>query len=277
MVVGRGILVSLRDNLIGLVTQLGVIVIRFVPRFLWLRIRDASAIVARMDYAKAPITISVDSWVENKVRLYSCAKEPSTIEWIEAQFKPGDVFYDIGANIGAYSLVAFGFLAGNTNVYSFEPGFATFPQLAKNIYLNNASHSITPFQIALSDRTGIINFHYQNLLSGGALHALGEPLDYQGTPFTPVFTLPTLSYRLDDFIEKFNLPLPNHIKIDVDGTEYNILQGASKVLCSPQLRTVLLETDPNNANARSVTQLLEQNGLLLRRLVDGNSLYFRNA
>lgn len=273
---GRGILVSLRDNLIGFVTHVSVILTRLLPRFLWLRIREASAIVARMDYARAPISISVDSWVENKVRLYSCAKEPGTIEWIEAQFKPGDVFYDIGANIGAYSLVAFGFLEGNTKIYSFEPGFVTFPQLAKNIYLNNASHSITPFQIALSDRNGIIDFHYQNFLSGGALHALGEPLDYQGAPFTPVFTLPTLSYRLDDFIEKFNLPLPNHIKIDVDGTECDILQGATNVLRSLQLRTVLLERDPDDIQAEHITQMLERYGLRLYRFVGENTLYSRD-
>jgi len=102
-----------------LVVPVCVRVIRLLPTRLRLAIREGTAVVRRMDYERCPIYMYVDSWFENEVRLHSCKKEPGTIDWIESWFKPGDVFYDIGANIGAYSLVAFRFLSGKTKIYAF--------------------------------------------------------------------------------------------------------------------------------------------------------------
>src|SRR3989304_6219043 len=182
----------LRQGVVRRVVKLGVGVTRLLPTGLWLRIREEAALVRRMDYRRSPIYMCVDSWIENDVRLHSCGKEPGTVKWIEGCFKPGDVFYDIGANVGAYSLVAFRFLSGNTKIYGFEPGFVTFPQLCRNIYLNGAAEAMVPLQVAISDQTSITGFHYQNLLSGGALHALRAPVDQYGKGFHPGFTLATL-------------------------------------------------------------------------------------
>src|SRR5688572_14716010 len=59
----------------------------------------------RLDYDRADIYLRVTSKVEG-FRIHACAKEPFTIEWIHGQLRAGDVLYDIGANVGAYSLVA---------------------------------------------------------------------------------------------------------------------------------------------------------------------------
>lgn len=48
---------------------------------------------------------------------------------------------------------------------------------------------------------------------------------------------------LDEMIRQFNLPKPNYVKLDVDGAELNVLRGAAKTLCSPELRSVLIEID----------------------------------
>ena len=219
--------------------------------------------------------MGVDSWIENDYRLHSCKKEPGTVEWIEGWFRPGDVFYDIGANVGAYSLVAFRLLSGKTKIYAFEPGFVTFPQLCRNIHLNGAGETIVPLPVALSDQTSMAAFHYQNLVTGGALHALGAPIDQHGKQFQPVFTLPTLSYRLDDFVRQFGLPMPNHIKIDVDGTEYQILKGSEEILSRPELHSILLEANEEHEGADKIVTLLERNGLVLHSRRNENSLYCR--
>jgi FkbM family methyltransferase len=228
-----------------------------------------------MDYERAPIYLNVDSWIEHDFRLHSCQKELDTVEWIESWFKPGDVFYDIGANVGAYSLVAFRFLKGRVKIYAFEPGFVTFPQLCRNIHLNNAAGGITPFQVALFDQTGLAAFHYQNLTTGGALHSLGAPIDQHGQEFQSVFTLLTLSYRLDEFVQQFGLPFPNHIKIDVDGNELQILKGAGDVLRHPELRCILLEVNEEHEGSDDMVRLLEANGFVLHRRANANSLYCR--
>lgn len=263
------------EELGSVVVRMGVGITHLLPARLWLRIREEAAMVRRMDYERHPIYMCVDSWIENDYRLHSCKKEPGTVTWIESWFKPDDVFYDIGANVGAYSLVAFRFLGGQTTIYAFESGFVTFPQLCRNIYLNGAGEVIVPLQVALSDQTSITAFHYQNLVPGGALHALGYPIDHQGKQFQPVFTLPTLSYRLDDFVRQFGLPLPNHIKIDVDGTEYQILKGSEEILARPGLRSILLEFNEEHEGSDKIEQLLEEYGLALHGRRRENHLFLR--
>ena len=268
--------VGFKQRILEILARMCVFVTGFLPLQLWLLIRERTVMVRRMDYARHPILMCVDSWIENDYRLHSCKKEPETVEWIEKWFKPGDVFYDIGANVGAYSLVAFKALLGNIVIYSFEPGFTNFPQLCRNIHLNDANQAIFPFPVALSDRTSITNFHYQNLTPGGALHALGAPTDQNGKQFHPVCTLPALSYSLDHFVCQFELPFPNHIKIDVDGIECQILKGAQETLCRPELRSILVEdVNQEQQGTDEIAKLLMNSGLVLHRRQGFNSLYFR--
>ena len=264
-----------RERFLRGVVKCGVGITRLLPMGLWLRIREEASVVRQLDYTRRPIYICVDSWIENDVRLYPCSKEPYTVEWIEGWFKPGDVFYDIGANIGAYSLIVFKFLGGQTKIYAFEPGFVAFPQLCRNIYLNGGGKSIVPLQIALAHETSIAKFNYQNLVSGGALHSLGAAVDYLGRDFEPVLSLDALSYRLDDFVEQFGLQTPNHIKVDVDGTEYQVLQGSEKILGRPKLRSVLVEVHQERGIGGDIARLLEKNGFVLQGRRDENSLFCR--
>jgi FkbM family methyltransferase len=266
--------INIKQTVVRALVRAGVWVVHLLPTKLWIRIREESAIVRPMDY-KLPIHICVDSWIENEVRLRSCEKEPGTVEWIEKWFRPGDVFYDIGANVGPYSLVAFRFVGGSIKIYAFEPGFMSFPQLCRNVYLNKGNEAIIPLQVALSDRTSLTAFHYQNLSFGGALHALGDPIDHRGNQFHPVFTIPTLTYRLDDFVRKFGLLLPNHIKIDVDGNELQILRGAGDILRRQELRSILLEVNEERKDAGDMVKLLEASGFVLHSQRYENCLYYR--
>lgn len=247
-----------------------------LPTRIWLRIQDRTRIIKKMDYNRRPIYLHVDSWIENEVRLKETQKEPGTVAWIENWFQKGDVFYDIGANVGSYSLIAHQFLDGNMRGYAFEPGFLTFSQLCRNLAINQVNGQISPLQIALSDVTNIIPFHYKNLETGGALHALGDPIDQFGKSFKPVFTLPTLSFRLDDLVAQFSLPTPTHIKIDVDGVELAILQGAESVLSASSLRTILLEVDETSETGRAIDGFLVRCGFVRHSQFDSNSLYQKN-
>ena len=235
---------------------------RFPDRVL-LGIRSGTKIVRKMDFPEHDILLNIDSEIEYGIRLHSCAKEPETVEWIRAFFKEGDVFYDIGANIGAYSLVASKLFKGNIRVYAFEPAYMNFGQLCTNIALNHCQDSITPFQIALSDRTNIDILNYSSMASGGALHSVGEPVDFKGDTFLPALRQPVLSFRMDDLINQFCLPLPTHIKIDVDGTEFKILAGATETLTSPRLNTVIMEINGNSQEASKIVELFKQKGLQL--------------
>ena len=238
-----------------------VFLVKRLPDRVLLLIKANSERVKKMDYNRHDIFLNIDSEIENGVRLRSCSKEPETIEWIETFFKPGDVFFDIGANVGAYSLVAAKFCRGRLKVYAFEPGFITFPQLCKNVVTNGCQESIVPLQIALSNRTGIEVFNYHNLIPGGAIHALGEPIDYKGDTFEPVLRQPVISYRIDDLIEQFQVPVPNHIKLDVDGIEFDVLRGAEKALGNPALTSVIMELEEDTKDANEIMGYLAGKGL----------------
>lgn len=106
--------------------------------------------------------------------------------------------------------------------------------------------------------------NYDNLIPGGALHALGEPIDYKGDVFAPVLKQHVLAYRMDDLIEQFDMPIPNHIKLDVDGTELKVLIGAQATLQNEEVKSVLLELEEGSEKESGIINFLAEKGLELR-------------
>lgn len=211
-----------------------------------------------LDYDRRPVLIGVSSAMEYHTRLHSCQKEPETIRWIEESLSPGDVLYDIGANVGTYALVADAFWGDQIRIVAVEPSPVNFTRLVRNLALNRCEGRVTALSVALADRTGILPLHCENLTAGGSLHALGEARNHRGEPFTPVATFPTISYELDALIERFGLPEPTHLKLDVDGTELAILQGGRRTL--RRIRSVLVEMDDHRGDDSAIQAILEENG-----------------
>lgn len=230
--------------------------------------------VARLDYPGHDLYIHVTSNADID-RANSCRKEPGTVQWIEQDVS--GVFFDIGANVGAYSLVAwarFRERAGSSGsprrikVYAFEPGFSTFPQLCRNILLNGCGDAIVPLNLALSDKSELREFRYARLESGAASH-LGLSRDgghaQENSPDV-AFTQPMWVHSLDDAIIKFRLPQPNHVKIDVDGHELAILRGAEATLKSVELRSLQVEVGEHDVNGPLIRALLESHGFSVTRI-----------
>ena len=215
--------------------------------------------IGRLDYGRAPIHLRLDSLAEHG-RLWSCRKEPETIAWIETHVRPGDVVYDIGANVGAYSLVIDRFTDGRAKVFAFEPSFATFTQLSRNIFLNQCAGRVIPLHVALGETTSLANFNYTSLSAGTSLHTLGPAIDHREKAFTPVFVQPILGFRLDDLVETFKLDPPTCIKLDVDGVELGILRGAPRTLAHPALRTLIVEVEADLPSSEAIVALLADAG-----------------
>ena len=245
-----------------------------------LELQTAIDVKGRMDYQPYEIYLHIDSLTEYETRLHSCKKEPDTVKWIETFMKPGDTFYDIGANVGAYSLVAAKYFQGAVTVYAFEPAFLNFNQLCRNVFLNHCQETVIPLSVALSDSTRIDSFNYHDLVTGGSLHTLGEAIDYKGERFEPALKQPVLSYRTDDLIAQFNLPVPNHIKIDVDGIELSVLRGANQALSNAAVRSIVVELEEGE-NEAQISEFVFSKGFQLhakhRRRTPGmlNCLFIR--
>jgi FkbM family methyltransferase len=224
---------SLKSRLSSVLSSLVYGAFSLLPIVVRARFLDKVAMHVSLDY-KDDIQLAVDShW--SYYRRISCAKEPDTIQWLENNLKEGDVFYDIGANVGAYGFVAASLIKEGV-VVSVEPSFSTYKTLCNNIILNSKKFSgikFYPFGCALGNADGYIEFKFSEIQSGAAQHG--------GSNFEASLNVPCLS--LDDFISVLNIPSPTVMKIDVDGPEVLVLRGANAALASNSLRTVLIEVE----------------------------------
>ena len=166
-------------------------------------------------------------------------KEPETIAWIDDRVSPGEVVYDIGANVGVYSLYAAKFRGAQ--VVSFEPLAENYAILNRNIFLNNLSKNITAFNLAVHDETMISSLNVSELWAGKAGNSFNQPSGSSGEQFDPKFLQGMLGVSLDDFIDRYQLPFPNHFKIDVDGNEDKVIAGMKRILSDMRVKTIAVE------------------------------------
>ncbi len=230
-----------------------------MPRTVMARFLERGLPVRRMEYERHEIKLVLMS-EESGVRLRAPANEPFTVRWIESYLAPGEVFYDIGASIGPYTLIA-AFVGGpEARVYAFEPSAPSYHGLCRNIALNNCFDWVTPLPLALSAHTELTSFGYRTFSVGAGSHTMGEPLgrDAVAGQLVP-------SIRLDDAVEFFGLPVPTHVKLDVDGPELNVLEGAQSTLADRRWRTLLVEIDRGrDGNEAAIDSLLGGHGFEIR-------------
>jgi FkbM family methyltransferase len=189
-------------------------------------------------------------------------KEPDTIQWLNG-LAPGSVLYDIGANVGMYSLYA-AVLRG-VSVLAFEPESQNYALLNKNIFCNRMGQLVRAYPLALSDAPSVDLLHLSQFEAGGSLHNFGETVDYKGEAFQPGFSQGCLAMALDTLVEQHGLPVPDHIKIDVDGIEHKVLAGAARTLRRPEVKSVLVELNTNLESHRELVTLMESLGFRLQR------------
>lgn len=188
-------------------------------------------------------------------------KEPETIQWIN-NFQPGSVFWDIGANVGNYSMYAA--LVDRVNVIAFEPSASNYYLLNKNIEINGLTDKINSLCLAFNDTTCLDKLFLSNSEIGSAHCNLSEAKFRPGIHATSQFKQGMIAFTIDEFVEKFNPLFPNYLKIDVDGIEDKILMGAVKTLSDKRLKSLLVELDCNNEkHLKKIIPLIQDSGLTL--------------
>lgn len=167
------------------------------------------------------------------------AKEPETLDWIDAHVKGGDVLVDIGANVGVYSIYAALKTKRQCRVYAFEPDVRNLDTLNSNILLNGLGGVVTAFGIAVADDERLTTLESAFDESGQSGNALRGAVAATALPTARVQGAVALS--LDKLVYELDLPCPTHLKIDTDGAELLILAGAGRLLRDPRLKTILCE------------------------------------
>ena len=225
--------------------------------------------VKKVSYNGVEMNFSVPNWInEYRIDTFSF-KEPETLDWID-QFKDNSILWDIGANVGLYSVYAA--KSKKCKVYSFEPSVFNLELLARNIYSNKLQNNITIVPLALSDKISENLFQMTSTQWGGALSTFGEGIDQDGNKMKDVFQYKTLGLSMNDAKEFLKIPAPNYIKVDVDGIEHLILSGSKEILSN--VESVLIEiNDSFLEQSKKTNKILKDSGLTLikkYRIKDSN-------
>lgn len=186
-------------------------------------------------------------------------KEPETIQWIDS-FRDNDVMWDIGANVGVYTLYA---ASRNVEVVAFEPAPGNYYVLNRNIEINGMDDRVSALCVAFNDSTKMAPLFMSSTALGDAENSFAEAVNWKGEPLKHSFCQAMIGFSIDDFLRQFNPPFPNHIKIDVDGIEDRIIEGAGNTLSNERVRSVLVELDSSRKGyCEGVIQRIEKAGLV---------------
>lgn len=187
------------------------------------------------------------------------SKEPETLEWID-KIPLNSVIWDIGANVGLYSIYAA--KKRNCTVFAFEPSVFNLELLARNIFLNDLTELINIIPVALNDNLKISHMRMTSTDWGGALSTFEKDFGWDGKSIKQAFDFKTLGISMEDAVEKLSIPLPDYIKIDVDGIEHLILAGGPQVLKS--IKGILIEINDNfHEQSDQCEKILKDAGLVL--------------
>jgi len=188
------------------------------------------------------------TWIEynNRAKI-SFSGEPDMIHFLNDSLKEKDIFWDIGSNVGAFSLYAAKKIK-SSKIFAIEPYIPTFNDLWENITLNKLEKNITPICCGLSNISQEEILGINDPQAGSSHNFIGKS--------NGILSQPVITVKGDDLIRFFKIPSPNIIKIDVDGFEIEVLDGMKRVLYDSSLRSVIIEVEKHNTED-SVVKIME--------------------
>lgn len=182
--------------------------------------------------------------------------EPEMLAWIDT-IKPGETLWDIGANIGLYTLYAT--QRKDIVIYAFEPNGLNFGIMIEHLMLNGLDKYAKALCVAFADKTNLGELCCSDAEVGQA----GNNLQQEGQKNISLNansffqTVPVFS--IDDFCRIYDLPAPDHIKLDVDGLEDVILRGGPQTLS--RIKSLIIEIEGDEARRQNLLDLVLKTGL----------------
>jgi FkbM family methyltransferase len=212
--------------------------------------------------------------------------EPETSAFLASVLQPGDIFIDVGAHIGYFTLLGATLVGPTGRVLSFEPEQSNYRRLLEHLQLNRLSQ-VLPFNWAVSSTTRVTDLFINQDNDGG--HAFW---DVGSHPFNRKSreqprTCPVFTVALDDVPGSLTLPSLRAIKIDTEGNEYGIVQGARRLMGETRVPFIIAEINRYALSQMGTTEaalreymsglgydtcILEGNGTALARPAPGQFL-----
>ena len=151
------------------------------------------------------------------------------------EIRPGEVVYDIGTNLGMYAVFLAKTVGPEGLVIGFEPELRSFERCQENLRINSLAN-VKVFDRALGNEDREIVLAVDESAASGVHHVLGRRDGETSTRWQSAKMVVG-----DRFIDMESLPVPNVIKIDVEGMEEEVLLGLAQTLQRPECRLILCE------------------------------------
>ncbi len=187
--------------------------------------------------------------------------EIETINWIKKFNKSKKIiFWDIGANIGIYSIYA-AIKHKNIEITSFEPSTNNLRVLSRNISINKLQKKIQINQLPLSNKKNqYLLMRESSFIQGGALNSYHEKTNFEGKKLQEINKYKILGTTINSILNNKISKCPNYVKIDVDGIEHLILSKANNLLKNKDLKSILIEINENyKRQLNSVLKIMKKN------------------
>lgn len=182
--------------------------------------------------------------------------EGQVAELLISRLQLGDIVYDIGANIGFYTILLAKVVGEKGEVVAFEPEKESFERLQDNLKLNSLTN-VRTFKKALGNEMGEAKLYLGQTIGNFSLvKTYGKEIDYQKVEIV----------KGDWLVKTQNLPIPTAVKIDVEGYEYAVLQGLRYTLSRPNLKIICCEVHPlllpSGVDEEKISSLIKSLGFL---------------
>ncbi len=163
--------------------------------------------------------------------------EPMLNEWANQIIGCNDIVYDVGANVGNYSILfakKIQHYDGSGHIYSFEPNDLNYKKLRENVSINIVESFITSLQIGLSNSDTLLNYVEERPNTVGASGKITDKKSNNSV----------LALKIDTIINLKNIQQPNHIKIDIDFFTSKLFENTDW-LNLKSLKSVYIEMKPS--------------------------------
>ncbi len=200
-------------------------------------------------------TLPCNNWVTHFRWYLFKNKEEEVRYYIDRYVQEGDTFFDIGANIGVFSVYTAKRFA-SISCFCFEPEYSNLQMLKENVITNKILHKVTIYSVAIGNVIGLSRLNLQDLTSGSASHTESkEAIKTTQEGYPVVWSEGIMSVTLDYICQELGI-VPNALKIDTDGNEDKVLQGAVKTLLDERLRSLVLEMPDDKEKELYCRQML---------------------
>ena len=216
-------------------------ILKFLGQPIMLRIKDGPL------KGKKWIAASGIRFIKGTYELY---KTNAYLEYLHE----GDVVYDVGAHVGYYTALASTIVGKRGAVFSFEPRPVNYRYLKRHVRANDLSN-VRIFEAAVGSTAGIVSFDNETGTGTGRVRSGGK--------------ITVNMVCLDELFAKGEIPLPNFLKVDVEGGEVDVLEGARTVIA--QARPAMLLATHGSREHAFVEKFLDDHDYVYHVLDQGGA------